>query len=92
MERSRQLRLPQDKHVSLVPSGPLQGLTRATDLDTPGVGRREMEEIKPYDGEIEQERARAVGRVHDLEIRVIQIADVPSGEFIGKPDNRIGSL
>src|SRR5262245_61091630 len=92
MQRSRQLRLPQDKHVSLVPSGPLQGLARATDWDTPGVGRREMEEIEPHDGEIEQERTRAVSRVHDLEIRVIQIANIPSGQFVGKPDDTIGAL
>ena len=39
-----------------MPSGPLQGVARATDFDTPGVGRREMEEIEPHDGEIEQER------------------------------------
>jgi len=51
-----------------------------------------MEEIEPHDGEIEQKRTWAVGRVHDLEIRVIQIADVASGEFVGKPDDAIGPL
>ena len=75
-----------------MPPGPLQDLARATDFDPPGVGRREVEEIEPHDRQIEQERARAVSRVYDLELRVIQIADVPGGEFVGKPDDAVGAL
>ena len=75
-----------------MPSGPLQDLTRAADFNTPGVGRREVEEIKSDDREIEQERTRAVGRVHDLELRVIEIADVAGGELVGKPDDPIGPV
>src|SRR5439155_19946966 len=61
-------------------------------FDTPGVGGREVEEVESDNGQIEQERTRTVGRIHGLEFRVIQIAHVPAGEFVGKPNNPIGPL
>src|SRR5262245_26491216 len=92
MERSRQLRLPQDKHISLMPSGPLQHVACTTDFDTPGVGGRELEEIEAHNGQIEQKGTRAFGCIHGLERRVIQIAYVPSREFVSKANDAICPL
>src|SRR5712691_12266838 len=75
-----------------MPSGPLKHLAGATDLDTPGMARRQVEEIEAHNREIEQERARAVGCIHGLERRVIEITDVPGGEFVGKADDAICPL
>ena len=73
-------------------SGPLQHLAGATDFDTPGVGGREVKEIESDNRQIEQERTRTVGRVDGFEFRVIQIAHVPGGEFVGKADDAICPL
>jgi hypothetical protein len=38
-----------------MPPGPLQDLVRAADLNPPGVGRGEVEEIETHDRQVEQE-------------------------------------